>query len=440
MKNDPQNFFYPSNYVKMPSQQEVAPTDTQNQYYNTQNTQVQQQNNNKNSKIITFAKEVYLRNLSSTRTEYHNYVPDYASNIKAKNYIDVGTYLILLIVFVISDIFFRGTVIFPISLLVIGAVLIILGFKKYTIYNFLANTPITKIHVATYGLYKVKGRFIPYNNQVLISPIGGQRCIYYSVSLWYIYEVRRGSSSSWRIVFLDSLDAGVPALFTDGTGFLAVDLEKAPNVEGRANIIEVIPSDLNLFNFFGMNNKKIANDVMTYIRYAASNNTQANLFNLRNYSFRFQTNKVRDLKSGVSESDLIKSDGIDFGKMFRPNFGSRSYIYLLEQYIPLDEDYIVISGFADTGKTINAKPVKVTVPDTTTGMLALFLEGSDKKYNAINMGGRKMSSTTISFDLFSIFGGGIEGYKKKFLILTALNLLFGVGSLIHGIILLIAFL
>jgi hypothetical protein len=54
-------------------------------------------------------------------------------------------------------------------------------------------------------------------------------------------------------------------------------------------------------------------------------------------------------------------------------YDGRNLLYLVEQYIPINEDYTIIGGFADTGETINMKPVKVTVPDMSTGILEVRL-------------------------------------------------------------------
>ena len=55
------------------------------------------------------------------------------------------------------------------------------------------------------------------------------------------------------------------------------------------------------------------------------------------------------------------------------NYENQNHLYLVEQYIPINEDYTIIGGFADTGEMINMKPVKVTVPDMSTGILELLL-------------------------------------------------------------------
>jgi len=48
-------------------------------------------------------------------------------------------------------------------------------------------------------------------------------------------------------------------------------------------------------------------------------------------------------------------------------------LYLVEQYILVNEDYTIIGGFADTREMIDMKPVKVTVLDMSTGILEVHL-------------------------------------------------------------------
>jgi len=357
----------------------------------------------------------HVKNLSSTRTEYHNYIPSYAKNIKSKNYIDYGIYVIIIIFFIIL----RFTKVFlilalPISsiLIALSIILIIMGFKRYTIYNILVNTPVSKIHIATYGLNKVKGRFIPYGSQPLKSPISGQDCIYYSISTWYTYVESDGDTTSLRLRFIDGFDVGMPALFTDGTGFLAVDLEKAPNIEVRTNIIDIQPHNLqnHIWKSISIDDaRKISDEVLQYIKYAASKNIQVDLSYIKNYDFKLWNSGTRNLKMYPEGNELI---------FLRINKGARVkrnlieplkpyHVYLIEQYIPINEDYTIIGGFADTGKMIDMKPVKVTVPDMSTGILWLSIT--------------------------KIFG-------REFILWAALDIFFGIGFLIWVILVLTKFL
>jgi len=321
----------------------------------------------------------HVKNLSSTRTIYHNYIPPYAKDIKVKNY--DGFYFAFFMFFYIF-IFQFISVPFKLPLFIIlisiSLFLIIRGFKRYIIHNILNNTPVSKIHIATYGLNKVKGRFVPYGSQPLKTPISGQDCIYYSISIWYTYLKSNGNNTYWAFDFVDGFDAGIPALFTDETGFLAVDLEKSPIVEVRTNIIEIIPNNsqnhkIKLSNI--ANAKIISDEILQYIKYAANNNIQTNLSYIKNYEFIIGKDIIRNLKRYIPDVELRNSIfhnkagvKIDSWKYERQN-----HLYLVEQYIPINEDYTIIGGFADTGEMINMKPVKVTVPDISTGILELRL-------------------------------------------------------------------
>ena len=315
---------------------------------------------------------LHIKNLSSTRTIYHNYIPSYAKDIKVKSYDDLNVYALLFAYFIIiggyleyyPQFFSILKLVLYVSLIVIGVVLIIMGFKKYMIHNILNNIPASKIHIATYGLDKVKGRFIPYGSQPLKTPISGQDCIYYSISTWYMYPTGDGTGFD----LLDGFSAGIPALFTDGTGFLAVDLEKAPIVEVRTNIIEIKSSNLS-------NAKKISDEILQYIKYAANNNIQANLSYIKNYEFIIGKDIIRNLKRYIFSLELRNSmfhnkSGVKINPL---NYDNQSHLYLVEQYIPINEDYTIVGGFADTGEMIDMKPVKVTIPDMSTGILEVHL-------------------------------------------------------------------
>jgi len=336
--------------------------------------------NYKNNNQIYLQQAPHVKNLSSTRTIYHNYIPSYAKDIKAKNYLDYSIYATITLLLGII-IFTNGfsIIALPISfiLIALSIFLIIRGFKRYEIYNILVNTPVSKIHIATYGLDKVKGRFIPYESQPLKTPISGQDCIYYSISIWYTYLESDGNRTYVRFRFVDGFDVGIPALFTDGTGFLAVDLEKASNIEVRANIIDIQPHILqnHIWKSTKIDVKKISDEVLQYIKDAASKNIQIDLSYIKNYDFKLWNSGTRNLKMYPGGYELIFSE-INKGTRVKGNLIKRpapGCIYLIEQYIPINEDYTIIGGFADTGEMIDMKPVKVTVPDMSTGILWLSI-------------------------------------------------------------------
>jgi hypothetical protein len=363
-------------------QNNIAFLNYQNNNQNSQYLQNnKQKNNTKNYSNVYMYGSSYIKNLSSTRTIYHNYIPSYAKDIKAKRYDYAVVYILIFVYFFILKFILKFPtlkLLYFVILILISIFLIIRGFKRYVIHNILNNTPVSKIHIATYGLNKVKGRFIPYGYQPLKTPISRKDCIYYSISTWYVYLTSDGQNVYWKSVFVDGFDAGIPTLFTDGTGFLAVDLEKAPTVEVRTNIIEIIPNNsqnhkIKLSHF--SNAKRISDEILPYIKYAANNNAQANLSYIKNYKFIIGNDIIRNLKRVIHSVELKNSIfhnklGV---KMNSWNYDNQNHLYLVEQYIPINEDYTIIGGFADTGEMINMKPVKVTVPDISTGILEVCL-------------------------------------------------------------------
>jgi hypothetical protein len=361
-------------------QNNIAFLNYQNNNQNSQYTQDNKQKN-KDRDLKNFNIFIpYIKNLSSTRTIYHNYIPPYAKDIKAKNYSDYSIYATISLLLGII-IFTNGfpIIAWPASIILIALsiILIIRGFKRYEIYNILVNTPVSKIHIATYGLDKVKGRFIPYNSQPLKTPISGQDCIYYSISIWYTYLESDGNRTYVRFRFVDGFDAGIPTLFTDGTGFLAVDLEKATNIEVRANIIDIQPHNLqyHIWKPVRIDVKKISDEILQYIKYAASKNIQVDLSYIKNYDFKLWNSGTRNLKMYPEGNELIFLS-INKGTRVKGNLIKHTepgHIYLIEQYISINEDYTIIGGFADTGEMIDMKPVKVTVPDMSTGILWVYI-------------------------------------------------------------------
>jgi uncharacterized membrane protein len=359
-------------------QNNIAFLNYQNNNQNSQYLQNNKQKNKaKNLDIFYMYEVLHMKNLSSTRTIYHNYIPSYAKDIKVKRYdYSIISIFIFIYFFILKFILKFPTLklLYFVILILISIFLIVRGFNRYVIHNILNNTPVSKIHIATYGLDKVKGRFVPYRSQPLKTPISGQDCIYYSISTWYIHL----RSYNPEYYFVDSFSAGIPALFTDGSGFLAVDLEKAPIVEVRTNIIEIIPNNsqnhkIKISNFNDA--KRVSDEILQYIKYAANNNIQMNLSYIKNYEFIIGNDIIRNLKRYIPDVELKISifhnkSGVKINSW---DYDSQNHLYLVEQYIPINEDYTIFGGFADTGETINMKSVKVTVPDMSTGILEVRL-------------------------------------------------------------------
>jgi len=296
-------------------------------------------------------------NLSETATEFLKYAPSYATNIKSKT-LNYGLWYALIGLVLIIPVCVVGathanqvsTILttFSAEFLVSGAILLYLGFKSFSLEQFVASIPIVKIDAATYSLNKMHGKFIPYNAAALKAPISGAECVYYSVGLYVEAHEQSGENVMQCI---RGIGKGVPTLFTDDSGYLAVDLVKAPNLQVILNAFGL--------NVLGIN--EAAAEIMPHIEEAANNNSTVDLSQISSYKFNLIVkNKIRDLKENITQYDVH----------MRSTFKFR--LFLVEQYIPVNSDYTCLGGAADTDKSIDDKPVKVLVPDQERGTMAVY--------------------------------------------------------------------
>ena len=98
--------------------------------------------------------------------------------------------------------------------------------------------------------------------------------------------------------------------------------------------------------------KIISDEILQYIKYAENNNIQTNLSHIKNYEFIMSKNIIRNLKKHVLSEELRSSifhneAGVKINSW---NYDSRNHLHLVKQYIPINEDYTIFGGFADTGK------------------------------------------------------------------------------------------
>jgi len=295
-------------------------------------------------------------NLAETATEFLKYAPSYATNIKAKTlnynlwYALIGLVLIIPL-WVVGVTHEQQVSIFLITFsaefLVSGAILLYLGFKSFSLEQFVPSIPVVKIDAATYGLNKMQGKFIPYNTAALKAPISGAECVYYSVGLYIVAQ----EQNEYYMRCLRGIGKGAPTLFTDDSGYLAVDLVKAPNLQVILNAFGL--------NVLGIN--EAATEIMSHIEEAANNNSTVDLSQISSYKFNLIVkNKIRDLKEDITEYDVHQISTFKFR------------LFLIEQYIPVNSDYTCLGSVADTDKSIDGKPVKLLVPDEGSGIMAVY--------------------------------------------------------------------
>ncbi|MEM4072254.1 MAG: hypothetical protein QXL63_02870 [Candidatus Micrarchaeaceae archaeon] len=360
-------------------------------------------------------------NLAATGTEFLKYTPSYAQSIKAKPmstgifYIMAALLLFLpiIILFVIynpnssnntpavtppmTQIY--ATLLF--SFVASGLILLYVGFKVFSRDQLLSSIPVSRIDVATYNLNKMQGTFMPYNAQPLKSPISNADCIHFAATIYVVFYTGTGRSQRINVVPVGSIGKGVPALFTDNSGYLAVDLQKAPDVDAVARLIEVIPKNKNfsasVVAAFGYANpeiikrgRQIAEEIMPLLNEAAKSNTSANLLQLQDFDFKPRfAGKIINLKGSTEE--LVRS----FGSM-----GGGFTVAILETYIPSGSTYTCLGGAADIGKSIDNKPVKVFVPDQRSGAMAVHSGEAQKVAKGMN----KQTIISLAFGVLLLIG------------------------------------
>lgn len=130
-------------------------------------------------------------------------------------------------------------IIWAIFLTAFGLIFILVGWLEFSLLEEVESVPSAKIDAAADGVSEVSGQVLPEKGDCLISPLSKQKCVYYWIDLQqYIGEGNKNS----RWAECASCSKGVPALLSDGTGYLAVDLESA---DLSVKSIEYYPVDGN---------------------------------------------------------------------------------------------------------------------------------------------------------------------------------------------------
>jgi len=350
--------------------------------------------------------------LYATATEFLKYVPSYATNIKSKTMSYRPWYSLIVLIFIIPTValilFYPNApsivsrpilITFFAEFLISGSILLYLFFKDFSFEQFLHPIPVVKIDAATYSLNKMQGKFIPYNTGLLKAPISGAECVYYSVGLYVAFYEGFGRNRQFLAFLLGGIEKGVPTLFTDDSGYLAVDLVKAPNVQVTSTALELnkagvgaaILRELSGTLAYIKQGREATAKIIPHIEEAANNNSTVDLSQISDYKFdlRFK-NKIRDLKDKVTNDISLK---------LLQNFG----LFLVEQYIPVNSDYTCVGGAADTSKNIEGKPVKVMVPDQERGAMAVYAGAAQ---NIKNISKRTLLNMAVGV-LFIIVALGI---------------------------------
>jgi len=301
--------------------------------------------------------------LSTTATEFLNDTPEYAKKLKAKYKITPRWFLTIVTIIIVfyaiyssspsalAALGYKSLLLFAATFLILGVPLLYLGLREFSLQQFLVSIPPIKIDTATYSLNKIQVKLIPYNTEPLKAPVSGIGCAYYSVGI-ILTSTPLGLTAK-----------GIPALFEDDSGYLAVDFEKATSFDMLVNQIEIT---------FNQGRKTILNEdyktlldkslfitniIMPSIKEAEKNKSNIDLSQI---SAQIPDVKLNPLSGGWISLDM---NGLNMAKYSQFNFT------LTEICLPLNSDYTCIGGVADTGKMLNGKPVKVLVPDRNNGIM-----------------------------------------------------------------------
>jgi len=310
---------------------------------------------------------IQLINLPATATEFLKYAPSYATNIKSKTMSYMSWYMLIASMFIVTTAvlgqFYQGAPVMPLSILLLtffaeflisGAILLYLGFKDFSFEQFLQSIPVAKIDAATYSLNKMQGKFIPYNTGPLKAPISGAECVYYSVGLYVGFYEGFGRNRRFVVQQLGGIGKGAPTLFTDDSGYLAVDLVKAPNLQATSSVLILNKTGSGATNVIEQG-KEAAAEILPKIEEASNSNSTVDLSKIPSFKVKpYFQNRIKDLKKGLNALEI-------------PNG-----LFLVEQYIPANSDYTCLGGVADISKSIEGKPVKVMVPDQGSGIMAVY--------------------------------------------------------------------
>ena len=303
--------------------------------------------------------------LSTTATEFLNDTPEYAKKLKAKYKITPRWFLTIVTIIIVfyaiyssspsalAALGYKSLLLFAATFLILGVPLLYLGLREFSLQQFLVSIPPIKIDTATYSLNKIQVKLIPYNTEPLKAPVSGIGCAYYSVGI-ILTSTPLGLTAK-----------GIPALFEDDSGYLAVDFEKATSFDMLVNQIEIT---------FNQGRKTVLNEdyrtsldkslfitniIMPSIKEAEKNKSNIDLSQI---SAQISDVKLNPLSGGWISLDM---NGLNMAKYSQFNFT------LTEICLPLNSDYTCIGGVADTGKMLNGKPVKVLVPDRNNGIMMI---------------------------------------------------------------------
>lgn len=237
-----------------------------------------------------------------------------------------------------------------------GIIFILEGWLEFSLSETIKDIPTIKIDAAAAGLNEISASFTPEAGGPLISLMSKQKCIYYSTTLERY--VSAGRNSYWAPC--GWAGNAVPALLTDGTGYLAIDLADA-DMDFGATIYYPNNAQNQLVKTWMMEGQSLI------ALFSEQNVSQASLANL----------------------------GIAFSWQEGSNFTifEGEQLRLAETVIPVDAAYFVMGRISDIAGNVNSKPVKIMSIDPSTKILTVRTKPK------ASIEGRDMLLTFASFGI-----------------------------------------
>ena len=231
-------------------------------------------------------------------------------------------------------------------LILVGFLFVVDGWSDFSFVQTIKDIPIIKADAAAAGLNEIVVKFIPEKGDFLVSPISGDKCVYYAVRLQRYMQGQRMAGRGWQKTngYWEQIATyfnGMPALMTDGTAYIAMDLESADiSIKSR-----------------------------TYYPY----NPAGNLLKAQWPRGQELITVVRSMSVAMGITGFgLRYEDKDPGLL--SNFAGGELRVVVDELLA-DKDYFVMGRVSGVAGRIDNKPVKLMICDQSTGILSVRSEG-----------------------------------------------------------------
>lgn len=257
--------------------------------------------------------------------------------------------------------------------LLFGPLFLINGWFEFSLLQTVEDIPTAKIGSSAEGLNELNGSFVSDSGSLLTSPITKQKCVYYQIDLQYYYS----SKNSSGYITVASYGYGLPALLSDDTGYMAIDLADADLdyvTEGRWFLEDKSGDYVKM-------GEQTGKSVITYV------NTCKDDCDISSLGLSADT-------SGSRLKDASFKDTL---------FGGNA-LYIVESIIPSASTFFAMGRVKTAEKMIKSKPVKMLTYDPGSKLFSVREESKEKIVS------QDKTYTYLSFGLgFILFMVGLYG-------------------------------